>query len=60
MPRHLLLDSVSCKLARFNDVASQGLNEMQEGDSGPFVRSRHVAMEVVMESDLTCSQGQHS
>ena len=60
MPRHLLLDSVPSRLARGNDVASQRLDEMQEGDNGPFVHSRHVVMEVVMESDLTCSQGQHS
>ena len=60
MPRHLLLDRAPSKLARGNDVASQRLDEMQEGDNGPFVRSEHVAMDVVMESDLTCSQGQHS
>ena len=53
MPRHLLLDSAPSKLARGNDVASQRLDEMQEGDNGPFVRSEHVAMDVVMESDLT-------
>ena len=53
MPRHLLLDSAPSQLARGNDVASQRLDEMQEGDSGPFVRSEHVAMDVVMESDLT-------
>ena len=50
MPRHLLVDNVSSRLARINDAASQRLYEMQEGDNGPFVRSRHVAMEVVMES----------
>ena len=55
-PRHLLLDCVPSRSARINDVASQRLHEMQEGDNAPFVRSRHVAMEVVM----TCSQGQHS
>ena len=60
VPRHLLLDSVSSRTARINDVASQRLCEMQEGDNGPFVRSCYVAIEVVMESDLTCSQGQHS
>ena len=60
VPRHLLLESVPSRSARITDVASQRLYEMQEGDNGPFVRSRHVAMEVVMESDVTCSQGQHS
>ena len=35
MPRHLLLDSVSRRLARINDVASQRLYEMQEGDNRP-------------------------
>ena len=39
MPRHLLLDSVSSRLARINDVASQQLYEFQEGDNGPFLRS---------------------
>ena len=39
MPRHLLFDTVPSRLARINDVASQRLCEMQEGDSGPFVRS---------------------
>ena len=60
MPRHQLLDSVPSRLARGNDVASQRLDEMQEGDNAPFVRCRHVATEVAMESDLTCPQGQHS
>ena len=60
MPRHQLLDSVPSRLARSNDVASQRLDEMQEGDNGSFVRSRRVPMEVAIESDMTCSQGQHS
>ena len=38
MPRHLLLDSVPSRLARGNDVASQQIDEMHEGGSGPFVR----------------------
>ena len=39
MPRHLLLDSAPSRLARGNNVTSQRLDEMQEGDNGPFVRS---------------------
>ena len=40
MPRHLLLDSVSSKLARIKDVASQWLCEMQERERQWTIRAQ--------------------
>ena len=46
MIRHQLFERVSIILARGKKVRCQWLDEMKEGASGPFVRSRLVAMEV--------------
>ena len=46
MIRHQLFERVPIAMARGKKVSCQWLDEMKKGATGPFVRSRLVAMEV--------------